>query len=60
MKKQVENVLIVTAKNFGKTEKETLATDKFKGISVEIVTFDLANRQFYQLIATINLNVKYA
>ena len=60
MKKQVENALIVTAKIIGKTEKEKPETVQFKDFSVVNVAFDLFNRQFYQLIVTIVLGVKYA
>jgi hypothetical protein len=48
VKQQVENALNVTAKEFGRTEKERLVKDRFKGISVEIAVTGSGNRQFYQ------------
>ena len=60
MKRQVENVLIVTVKEYGKMEKEKLELAQFKDLFVVNVATDLENRQFYQLIVSIVLNVKSA
>jgi len=50
VKKQVENALVVTAKDFGKMGSEKLAMVRFNDIFVEIVDIGLVNRQFYQRI----------
>ena len=60
VEKQVENVLTVTVKKFGKMGKEKLEMGTIKGIFVKIAVFDLVGRQFYQLLKTIVLGVKYA
>jgi len=60
VKQQVENAPNVTAKKFGKTEKEKLEMAQFKDTFVENVSTVLVNRQFYQLTTTIIQNVKYA
>lgn len=45
---QLENALNVTAKKFGKMEKEKIRMVLFNGMFVRIVDLGLVIRQFYQ------------
>jgi len=48
VKRQGENALVVTAREFGKMGCERLAATRFSVTSVEIVAIGSVNRQSYQ------------
>jgi len=60
VKRQVENALVVTAKEFGKMGQEEQEQVLLRGSHVGIAGIDSANRQLYQQIPAIMEIVKYA
>lgn len=60
VKRQVENALIVTAREFGKMRQGKRVVVLFNGIFVEIAAIGLVNQQSYQRVYTIIVSVKYA
>jgi hypothetical protein len=58
--RQVENVLNVTQEEFGKMGRGQREMARFSDLFVRNVGTDLVNRQFYQVMRTMRVSVKYA